>query len=229
MTLPVAVVVGAGGALGVATCRALGGLGYSVVALGRRRAALEAELGSDVTRVLEVDCADVSAMTSVLERIESPEVLVYNAGRIDLLPLAQTTPEVFVASWEVNALGAFLAARAVAPSMIARGRGKIVFVGATASLRGGARAHAFASAKHALRGLAGSLARELDPKGVHVSHLVIDGKIWGAKTRARFPDVREDQCLSPEAVAHTICALVEQPPSAWTFELDLRPSVERWS
>ena len=105
----------------------------------------------------------------------------------------------------------------------------MIFVGATASVRGGARSHAFASAKHALRGLCASLAKELGPSGVHVAHLVIDGKIWGARTRERFPAAQEAQCLDPAAVATTVCALIEQARSAWSFELDLRPSLERWS
>lgn len=119
--------------------------------------------------------------------------------------------------------------QALVPQMLQRGRGSMVFVGATASWRGGARTHAFASAKHALRGLSSSLAKELGPRGIHVAHLVIDGKVWGARTQQRFPDVREDQCIDPSAVAATICTLIEQPQSAWTFEMDLRPSVEKWS
>ena len=152
-------------------------------------------------------------------------MLVYNAGRIDLVPLADTTPEAFEASWRTNAFGAFLAARALAPGMLAGGA--MVFVGATASVRGGARTHAFASGKHALRGLARALAAELGPRGVHVAHVVVDGKIWGERTRRRFPDAREAECLAPGDVAAAVCALVEQPRSAWTFELDLRPQPGR--
>jgi NAD(P)-dependent dehydrogenase (short-subunit alcohol dehydrogenase family) len=113
--------------------------------------------------------------------------------------------------------------------MLARGRGNMVFVGATSSVRGGGRTHAFASSKHALRGLAHSLAKELGPRGIHVAHLVVDGKVWGERARARFPGVREQDCLQPDAVAGAIGALIAQPRSAWTFEMDLRPFGEKWS
>jgi short-subunit dehydrogenase len=113
--------------------------------------------------------------------------------------------------------------------MLARGHGSMIFVGATSSLRGSARTHAFASSKHALRGLAQSLAKELGPRGVHVAHVVVDGRVRGERTRQRFGDVDDAQCIAPEALAQTIVQLIEQPASAWTFELDVRPSVERWS
>jgi short-subunit dehydrogenase len=113
--------------------------------------------------------------------------------------------------------------------MAARGRGALIFLGATASLRGGRRTHAFAAGKHALRGLSSSLAKELGPRGVHVAHLVLDGKVWGERTRARFPDVEEAACLQPAAVAAAVLALIDQPRSAWTWEQDLRPSSEVWS
>jgi NAD(P)-dependent dehydrogenase (short-subunit alcohol dehydrogenase family) len=156
-------------------------------------------------------------------------VLVYNAGRIDLASLSETTPETFETSFRVNALGAFLAARAAAPGMVARGRGSMVFIGATSSRRGGARTHAFASSKHALRGLSQSLAKELGPRGVHVAHVVIDGRIWGPRTVERFPDATREACIDAADVARAVRFLVDQPRSAWTFELDVRPYGERWS
>jgi NAD(P)-dependent dehydrogenase (short-subunit alcohol dehydrogenase family) len=224
-----AVVAGAGGALGVELCRALRLREWHVVGAGRDAARLRAELGDSVDEVIEVELTSPASVQRAFQTIERVDALVYNAGRIDLSPLSETTPEVFEESFRVNAFGAFLCARACAAPMIGRGQGSMIFVGATASVRGGARSHAFAAAKHALRGLSASLAKELGPSGVHVAHLVIDGKIWGARTRERFPAAREDQCLAPAAVATTVCALIEQAPSAWTFELDLRPNLERWS
>ena len=228
----VAVVVGAGGALGAACCQSLRERGFRVIGVGRDRARLSAELGDAVDTLVELDLAEpVSAgeRLAALGASEPVDALIYNAGRLDLASILETSTETFVASWQVNTLGAFLAARAFAAPMARRGRGSMVFVGATASLRGGPRTHAFASAKHALRGLASSLAKELGPLGVHVAHLVLDGKVWSPRTLQRFADTHQRDCLEPRAVAQTICALIEQPRSAWTFEIDLRPDVEKWS
>jgi NAD(P)-dependent dehydrogenase (short-subunit alcohol dehydrogenase family) len=224
-----ALVVGAGGSLGVAACRCLSELGFQVLAAGRNTEKLAEELRGTACDLVELDATSAESVERALRQHSDIDVLLYNAGRIDLLPLAETSPETFLQSWQVNTLGAFLCARACAPQMLARGRGNLTFIGATSSVRGGARSHAFASAKHALRGLAACLAKELGPRGVHVSHLVIDGKIWGDRTRARFPDAVREQCLEPADVVQAIRHLLLQPPSAWTFELDLRPSSERFS
>ena len=156
------------------------------------------------------------------------DAAVHLAGRPGLCNMAETTPSTFEASWRANCYAPFLVARTFAPPMITRGQGAMVFFGATSSWRGSARTSAFSSGKQALRGLAQSLAKELGPHGVHVAHLVIDGKIAGARTVARFPEAKLEDCLSPQAVASTVVALLEQPRSAWTFELDLRPDRERW-
>ena len=220
------VVAGAGGDAGRAICISLRARGYHVVAAARDCVRLGAELGDAAAELVEVDLASPDAVCRAFEQRQA-DALIYNAGRIDLAPLAETTPEAFEASWRTNAFGAFLAARVLAPAILARGGGTMVFVGATSSVRGGGRTHAFASAKHALRGLARALAVELGPGGVHVAHVIIDGKIWGERTRRRFPDARETDCLAPADVAASICALIEQPRSAWTFELDLRPQSGR--
>jgi NAD(P)-dependent dehydrogenase (short-subunit alcohol dehydrogenase family) len=220
-----AIVAGAGGDAGHAICLGLRGLGFHVVAAARDRARLDAELDGAAAELVAVDLVSPDAVVRAFQR--EADALIYNAGRIDLAKLAETTPEAFEASWRTNAFGAFLAARAVAPAMLARRGGTMVFVGATASVRGGGRTHAFASGKHALRGLARALAAELGPGGVHVAHVIVDGKIWGARTRRRFPDAREADCLAPADVAAAVCALIEQPRSAWTFELDLHTQPNR--
>jgi NAD(P)-dependent dehydrogenase (short-subunit alcohol dehydrogenase family) len=222
-------IVGAGGAIGAALCALYRRRGARVIAAGRDADRVRSEVAGDADLILELDVTRPPSLEPALAAHPEIDVLVYNAGQLDLATLAETTPELFEASWRANTLGAFVAARIAAPSMVARGSGCIAFLGATASLRGSPRTHAFASSKHALRGLAGSLARELGPRGVHVMHLVIDGKVWGDRTRARFPQATESDCLAPEAVATTLAALVDQPPSAWTFEMDLRPHHERWS
>jgi NAD(P)-dependent dehydrogenase (short-subunit alcohol dehydrogenase family) len=221
-----AIVVGAGGDAGRAICLALSGRGFHVVGAARDRARLDAELDGAAAELVEVDLASPDAVARAFEGREAV-ALIYNAGRIDLATLAETTPEAFEASWRTNTFGAFLAARAFAPAMLARRGGAMVFVGATSSVRGGGRTHAFASAKHALRGLARALAAELGPRGVHVAHVIVDGKIWGARTRRRFPDAREADCLASADVAAAVCALIEQPRSAWTFELDLHTQPHR--
>jgi len=221
-----AIVAGSGGDAGRAICHALRERGFHVVGAARDLQRLEAELEGAAAELVEVDLASPDAVARAFATRQA-QALIYNAGRIDLATLAQTTPEAFEASWRTNAFGAFLTARALAPAMLARGDGAMLFVGATSSKRGGGRTHAFASAKHSLRGLARALAAELGPRGVHVAHLVVDGKIWGARTRRRFPDAREAGCLAPVDVAATLCALIEQPRSAWTFELDLCPQPER--
>ncbi len=225
---PTMVVAGAGGSVGVALCRLLRDRGWRVLALGRDRARLEVELAGVADELVALDLGDPASVARHLSGLGA-DALVYNAGQIDLLPLLETTPQQFEASWRTNALGAFLCARSLAAAMTARGEGSMIFMGATASVRGGRRSAAFASAKHALRGLASSLAKELGPAGVHVAHLIVDGKIWGERTRARFSEIRQDECIDATAIAETIWGLMMQPRSAWTFELDIRPSVEKWS
>jgi NAD(P)-dependent dehydrogenase (short-subunit alcohol dehydrogenase family) len=221
-----AIVAGAGGDAGRAICVALRDRGFHVVGAARNRARIDAELDGAAAELVEVDLASPDAVDRVFRQRDA-EALIYNAGRIDLAALVDTSPEVFEASWRINAFGAFLTARALAPAMLARRSGAMVFVGATSSARGGGRTHAFASSKHALRGLARALVAELGPGGVHVAHVIVDGKIWGARTRRRFPNARKGDCLVPGDVAAAICGLVEQPRSAWTFELDLRAKPDR--
>jgi NAD(P)-dependent dehydrogenase (short-subunit alcohol dehydrogenase family) len=130
------------------------------------------------------------------------------------------------------AFAGFLTGREAAKRMIPRGRGTIIFTGATASLRGGAGYSAFAGAKHALRALAQSMARELGPKNIHVAHVIVDGAIDTAFIRSLTPDIdakrAEDAVLSPDAIAENYVFLHRQPRSAWTHELDLRPWKEKW-
>jgi NAD(P)-dependent dehydrogenase (short-subunit alcohol dehydrogenase family) len=138
----------------------------------------------------------------------------------------EMTARVYTKVWEMAALAGFLAGREVAKVMVPRGRGTILFTGATASLRGGKGFAAFAGAKHALRALAQSMARELGPEGIHVAHVVIDGGISSAERRA--PPDKPDSLLDPDAIAQTYVYLFKQPRSAWAWEIELRPWVERF-
>jgi NAD(P)-dependent dehydrogenase (short-subunit alcohol dehydrogenase family) len=160
------------------------------------------------------------------------EVLLFNVGGNVRFPVLETTAQKYFKVWEMCAMAGFLAGREAARLMLPRGRGTLLFTGATASLRGAAGFSAFAGGKAALRALAQSMARELGPKGLHVAHVVIDGMIDTAFTREHFAqrveEVGPDGILNPDHIADAYWWLHEQPRDAWTFELDLRPSAERW-
>ena len=157
---------------------------------------------------------------------------MFNIGANVRFGITETTSRVYRKVWEMGAFAGFLTGREAARHMLPRGRGTIIFTGATASVRGGEGYAAFAGAKHALRALAQSMARELGPKGIHVAHAVIDGAIDTAFIRDNFPDryalKAEDGVLQPADIAEAYWMLHRQAPSAWTFELDLRPWIERW-
>jgi len=160
------------------------------------------------------------------------EVAVFNIGANVRFAVTETTERVYRKVWEMGALAGFLMGREVAKAMLARGRGTILFTGATASLRGSAGFAAFAGAKHALRALAQSLARELGPQGIHVAHVVIDGAIDTAFIAENFPERHalkaSEGILDPDAIAENYWQLHRQPRSAWTHEMDLRPWSEKW-
>ncbi|HUN91759.1 MAG TPA: SDR family oxidoreductase [Burkholderiaceae bacterium] len=177
--------------------------------------------------------AEVAALVATIERDIAPiDVAVFNVGGNVRFPLAETTERVYRKVWEMGALGGFLVGREVARAMLPRGRGTILFTGATASLRGGAGFAAFAGAKHALRALAQSMARELGPQGIHVAHIVIDGAIDTPFIAENFPEryalKSQDGILDPEAIADSYWSVHRQARSAWTHELDLRPWIEKW-
>jgi NAD(P)-dependent dehydrogenase (short-subunit alcohol dehydrogenase family) len=232
-------VVGAGDATGGAIARRFAREGYTAC-VTRRNADKLAPLveriraeggsaqgfGSDARNE-----AEVAELFARIERDIAPvEVVVFNIGANVRFSVTETTERVYRKVWEMGALAGFLVGREAAKVMLPRGRGTILFTGATASLRGGAGFCAFAGAKHALRALAQSMARELGPKGIHVAHTVIDGAIDTAFIAENFPqryalkDV--DGILSPDAIADNYWLLHQQHRSAWTHELDLRPWLE---
>jgi NAD(P)-dependent dehydrogenase (short-subunit alcohol dehydrogenase family) len=234
-------VVGAGDATGGAIARRFAREGY-VACVTRRNADKLAPLvehiraeggvahpfGSDA-RVED----EVVRLVAHIEREIAPiEVAVFNIGANVRFDVVETTERVYRKVWEMGALAGFLMGREVAKAMLPRGRGTILFTGATASVRGGAGFSAFAGAKHALRSLAQSLARELGPQGIHVGHVIIDGAIDTAFIKENFPEryalKDRDGILSPDAIAENYWHLHRQPRSAWTHELDLRPWMERW-
>ena len=234
-------VVGAGDATGGAIARRFAREG--LVACVTRRSAdklaplvaqIEADGGqahgfaSDARKEL-----DVETLVAHIEREIAPiEVAVFNIGANVRFGIAETTERVYRKVWEMGALAGFLMGREVAKAMLPRGRGTIIFTGATASVRGSAGFAAFAGAKHALRALAQSMARELGPQGLHVAHVVIDGAIDTRFIAENFPEryALKDKggILSPEAIADNYWSLHRQDKSAWTHELDLRPWLESW-
>jgi len=240
---PVCVVIGAGEGLGAAVARAFAQEGLAVCVTRRPRHAEALEKLADRIRAAGGEAhafgldarkeADVTTFVETVERTIGPmEVLVFNIGANVRFPIVETTTQVYSKVWEMASLAGFLTSRKAARVMVPRGRGTILFTGATASVRGGAGFSAFAGAKHALRALAQSLGREIGPKGVHVAHVVIDGAIDGAFIRGLMPDAAEklarEEILVPEEIAKNYVWLYRQKRSAWTFEMDLRPWSETW-
>ncbi len=236
-------VIGAGDATGAAVARGFAALGLTACVVRRPRNVDAVEqLAADIrahggkARAFGVDARDEAAMAGLVQDIESSvgpiEVAVFNIGANVNFPIQDTTTRVYSKVWEMACLSGFLMGREVAGPMMARGRGTMIFTGATASVRGGPGYSAFAGAKHALRALSQSLARELGPKGIHVAHVVVDGAIDSAFIRDNFPDADErrarDGLLLPDRIAQTYVWLHGQPRSAWTHEMDLRPWSERW-
>ena len=235
----VALIVGAGEATGGAIARRFAREGF-ITCVTRRSTeklkplveAIEAAGGS--ARAFGSDARreeQVVELVATIERDLGPiEVCVFNVGGNVRFPIRDLTTRVYTKVWEMGALAGFLVGREVAKVMVPRQRGTILFTGATASLRGGKGFAAFAGAKHALRALAGSMARELGPEGIHVAHVVIDGAIDTQFIREMFPEryalKEKSGILEPDAIAEAYWQLHQQPRSAWTHELDLRPWIE---
>src|SRR5665213_3128650 len=237
----VALVIGAGDATGGAIAGRFAREGY-IDCVTRRHAdkleplvrQIEAEGGT--ARGFGSDAREEAAMIALIDEIERDigpiEVAVHNIGANVQFPIRETTARVYLKVWEMACFSGFLLGREAAKAMVPRGRGTIFFTGATASVRGRANFAAFSGAKHALRALAQSMARELGPEGIHVAHVVIDGAIDTQWLRDNFPEraalKSQEGILEPDAIAQAYWMLCNQPRSAWTHELDLRPWMEAW-
>jgi NAD(P)-dependent dehydrogenase (short-subunit alcohol dehydrogenase family) len=228
MTKPVCVVVGIGPKNGAAFVRTFHAAGYRVAMLSRSTelsSKLAVELGEQDARAYACDASRPDDVTRVLAAARADlgeaDVLVYNAGAGAWKGFDETTADDLDRAFRINALGLMTAAQAVLPAMRRAQRGSIVVVGATASLRGKPMTTAFAAGKAAQRSLAQSMARQFWPEGVHVSLLIIDGSIGDA-------GVDDGKRLDPQAIGAAALALTKQPPSAWSFEIDLRPKNEPW-
>ncbi len=234
-------VIGAGDATGGAIARRFAREGYIACVTRRTADKLEplvarirAEGGQAHGFASDARKEDeVIALVANIERDIAPiEAAVFNIGANVRFSVTDTTERVYRKVWEMAALSGFLIGREVAKVMLPRQRGTIIFTGATASLRGGAGFSAFAGAKHALRALAQSMARELGPQGIHVAHTIIDGAIDTAFIAENFPEryalKASDGILNPDAIAEAYWQLHCQQRSAWTQEMDLRPWSETW-
>ena len=238
---PVAVIAGVGEGLGYALGRRFAKAGFNV-ALVARNAERLARLAKDIERAggqafaAPTDVRAEEEVIALFDEIEAEhgavEVAVYNAGANFRASILETPADMFQKIWKLGCYAGFLFGREAARRMLPRSKGRILFTGATASVRGASHFSAFAAAKGGLRQVAQSMARELGPRNIHVAHVVIDGMIDTVAVRARFPErlkeMPENAMLDTDAIAETFYAIHAQTPSAWTFETDLRPFAEKF-
>jgi len=240
----VALLVGAGDAIGAAVARRFARGGYKVC-VARREAAKSQGLldeartsGLDI-RAFSVDARNEAEVQGLFARVEAEvgpvEVCLFNAGSNVNKPLLETTEKLFFKAWELACYAGFLVGREAARYMVPRARGSILFTGATASIRGGNVFAAFAAAKFCLRAVAQSMARELGPKNIHVVHLLIDAGVDSEAIHQRMKargiearDIAADSLTKTESIAEAYWFAHHQARDGWTHELDLRPFVEKW-
>lgn len=226
-----AVIAGIAPGLGESLHDAFSNAGYGIVGLARSETMAERLRASSAYTHYRCDLTSGDDVQSIVDKIAqdhgSIDVLICNAHQLMIQSFADTSPADFESVWRNTCFSAVTAAHATIPHMEKQGYGTVILTGATAGTRGGGKFSAFASAKFALRGLAQSLAREYQPKGIHVAHTILDGLIWEEQTRDRF-DPPEEKCMAPEAIARAYLQLVNQDPSTWTHELDLRPFGENF-
>jgi NAD(P)-dependent dehydrogenase (short-subunit alcohol dehydrogenase family) len=225
-----ALIVGVGGGLSASVARTFTKAGMKVALAARRAAdlaALAKEIGGKAFACDATKPAEVAKLFADVEAaFGAPDVVVYNASFRTRGPVVDLDPADVEKALIVTAFGGFLVAQEAAKRMLAHKHGAILFTGASASVKGYAQSAPFAMGKFALRGLAQSLARELSPQGIHVAHVVVDGGIRSA-SRAEPPD-KPDSMLDPDAIAQTYLNLLQQQRSAWAWEIELRPWVERF-
>jgi NAD(P)-dependent dehydrogenase (short-subunit alcohol dehydrogenase family) len=225
-----ALIVGAGAGISASLARRLSALGVKVGLAARNIDKLHSLLQESGAIAFAADARDPAAVATLFDdarqRLGDIDVVIYNAGARLPGPLAELDPDAVAGALAVNAFGAFLVTQQAAKHLEPRGRGAILLTGATASIKGYANSSAFAMGKFALRGLAQSAARELGPKGIHVAHFIIDGAVRSDQRHERSD--QPDSMLDPDAIAQTYLDVLRQHRSAWSFEVELRPWVERF-
>ena len=225
-----ALIVGTGSGLSASLARVLAGEGLRVAVAARNIEKLEPLCRETGASAFTVDSTDAAAVSSLFEDVESemgaPDVVVYNASGRVRGALVDLVPADVEKAISVSAFGGFLVAQQAARRMLPNGHGAILFTGASASVKGYPQSAPFAMGKFALRGLAQSLARELAPRGIHVAHFVSDGALRNPGRTE--PSSSPDSMLDPDAIAASYLQILRQPRSAWTWELELRPWVEKF-
>jgi NAD(P)-dependent dehydrogenase (short-subunit alcohol dehydrogenase family) len=241
----VALLVAAGDAIGAAVARRFAAGGYTVC-IARRTASKSQQLVDELNgnglraNAFSVDARQEAQVKDLFAHIEKSigpiDVCLFNGGANTQKPLLETSEKLFFKAWELACFAGFLVGREAARYMLERRSGTILFTGATASLRGGKGFSAFASAKFGLRAVAQSMARELGPQNIHVGHLILDGSVDSEEVRRRYRELRgidvstlpTNALVKTSSVAEVYWMLHQQPPDAWTHELDLRPGLEKW-
>jgi NAD(P)-dependent dehydrogenase (short-subunit alcohol dehydrogenase family) len=225
-----ALIVGVGGGVSASVARIFAKAGIKIALASRRvteLAALAREVGGEAFACDVTKRGDVVRLFGEVERaFGAPDVVVYNPSYRTRGPFIELDPAEVEKTLTVSAFGGFLVAQEAVKRMLPHKHGAILFTGASASVKGYAQSAPFAMGKFALRGLAQSMARELSPQGIHIGHIVIDGGIRSA-TRTEAPD-KPDSMLDPDAIAQTYLDLLRQPRSAWAWEIELRPWVEKF-
>jgi NAD(P)-dependent dehydrogenase (short-subunit alcohol dehydrogenase family) len=226
----VVLIVGAGPGLSAAVARRFANAGAAVALAARTVEKLEAIAQETGARAFACDATSAEAVNTLFDEVArtlgEPNVVIYNAGFRIRGPVADLDPKGVERTISICAFGAFLVAQAAARRMLPRAAGVILLTGASASVKGYAQSAPFAMGKFALRGLAQSMARELAPRGIHVAHIIIDGAIRPA---GQAPDpARPDAMLEPASIAETYFHLARQPKSTWSWEIELRPWVEKF-
>jgi NAD(P)-dependent dehydrogenase (short-subunit alcohol dehydrogenase family) len=222
--MPKALIIGAGDGLSASLARLLARRGYAVALAARNVAKLDALVAETGAVAHACDAASEADVAALFEAEGDAEVVLYNPSFRTRGPITDLVPADVQKSLQVCAFGAFLVAQQAARRMLPRGAGTILLTGASAGVKGFAQSAPFAMGKFALRGLAQSLARELHPQGIHVAHIVVDGGIRSA----RRPDGGDDALLDPDAIAETCLHLIGQHRSCWSWEVEVRPWVERF-
>jgi NAD(P)-dependent dehydrogenase (short-subunit alcohol dehydrogenase family) len=232
----VATVIGVGPGLGAALARRFAA-DYAVALVARNpeklvELAREISAAGGTSLVVPGDVSKEQEIVGVFERIcrelGDTDILLYNAAMRPFGTLIETKPSTFENTWRVGTFGAFLAAQQVVPAMLQKGRGVILFTGATAGVKPFPTSAAFGPAKFAMRGLAHVMARDLGPKGIHVAWINVDGAIDMPTIHERFPHLKPEDMLKPSAIADTYWHLAHQDPSAWTLDIDVRPFKEKF-
>ena len=230
MNYRIALIVGAGSGLSASLARVFAKEGMRVALAARSPAKLAEFVQATGAKAFNCDAAKRDEVEKLFANLDdaqmTPDVVVYNASYRTRGPFVELDPAEVEKALAITAYGAFLVAQQAARRMLPNKRGAILFTGASASVKGYAQSAPFALGKFALRGLAQSMARELQPQGIHVAHFVIDGGIRSARRAA--PADAPDSLLDPDAIAQSYLHVLQQPRSAWTQEMELRPWVEKF-